>query len=82
MFLQHTYLTIVAKTIAVRVLDLPADDAEAVLSGRALDEIGIQGAVESDFFDWILVLRKGAIWSCESPGKRHDSACATSKSMC
>jgi hypothetical protein len=54
LFLQHTYLTIVAKTIAARVLDLPADDAGAILSGRALDEVGIQGAVESDFFDWIL----------------------------
>ena len=59
LFLQHTYLTIVAKTIAARVLDLPADNAEAILSGRALDEIGIQGAVESDFFDWILEIGEG-----------------------
>jgi SAM-dependent methyltransferase len=36
------------------VLDRPAEDAEALLSGRALDEIGIHGAVESDFFDWVL----------------------------
>jgi hypothetical protein len=59
LFLQHTYLTIVAKTIACRVLDLPADDAGSILSGRALDEVGIQGAVESDFFDWILELVDG-----------------------
>jgi N-6 DNA Methylase len=59
LFLQHTYLTIVAKTIACRVLDLPADDASSILSGRALDEVGIQGAVESDFFDWILELADG-----------------------
>ncbi len=59
LFLQHTYLTIVAKTIACRVLDLPANDADAILSGRALDEVGIQGAVESDFFDWILELADG-----------------------
>jgi SAM-dependent methyltransferase len=59
LFLQHTYLTIVAKTIACRVLDLPADDANSILSGRALDEVGIQGAVESDFFDWILELADG-----------------------
>jgi hypothetical protein len=59
LFLQHTYLTVVAKTIAARVLDLPADDAAAILSGRALDEVGIQGAVESDFFDWILELGEG-----------------------
>ena len=59
LFLQHTYLTIVAKTIAARVLDLPAEDASAILSGRALDEVGIQGAVESDFFDWILETEDG-----------------------
>lgn len=59
LFLQHTYLTIVAKTIATRVLDLPADDAAAILSGRALDEVGIQGAVESDFFDRIVELGEG-----------------------
>lgn len=59
LFLQHTYLTIVAKTIAARVLDLPANDAAAILSGRALDEVGIEGAVESDFFDWILDLAGG-----------------------
>lgn len=59
LFLQHTYLTVVAKTIAARVLDLPADDAAAILSGQALDEVGIQGAVESDFFDWVLQLPDG-----------------------
>jgi N-6 DNA Methylase len=59
LFLQHVYLTIVAKTIAARVLDLPAEDAAAILSGRALDEVGIQGAVESDFFDWILEREDG-----------------------
>jgi hypothetical protein len=59
LFLQHTYLTIVAKTIAARVLDLQADDAAAILSGRALDEVRIQGAVESDFFDWILEVGEG-----------------------
>jgi SAM-dependent methyltransferase len=54
LFLQHSYLTIVAKTIAARVFDLPADDPERILSGAALEELGIQGAVEGDFFDWVL----------------------------
>lgn len=54
LFLQHTYLTIVAKTIAARVLDLPANEAAAILSGRALADAGIHGAVEADFFDWVL----------------------------
>ena len=70
LFSQHTYLTIVAKTIAARVLDLQADDAAAILSGRALDEVGIQGAVESDFFDWIRRGRlRAAIWSSASPDR-------------
>lgn len=59
LFLQHTYLTIVAKTIAARVLDLPADNAINIISGEALDDVGIQGAVESDFFDWILLVPDG-----------------------
>jgi hypothetical protein len=54
LFLQHTYLTIVAKTVAARVLDLPAVDAISVLSGQSLADAGIHGAVESDFFDWVL----------------------------
>jgi hypothetical protein len=66
LFLQHTYLTVVAKTIAARVLDLPADDAAAILSGQALDQEGIQGAVESDFFDWVLQLPDG-----EGSGSAH-----------
>ncbi|HEY0420541.1 MAG TPA: hypothetical protein VGC80_13575, partial [Acetobacteraceae bacterium] len=60
LFLQHTYLTVVAKTVAARVLDLRADDAAAILSGQALVEAGIHGAVESDFFDWVLTHPEGA----------------------
>ena len=36
LFLQHTYLTIVVKSIAARVLDLPVIDPAALLSGRRL----------------------------------------------
>jgi hypothetical protein len=60
LFLQHTYLTIVAKTVAVRVLELPATDGAAIMSGLALTDAGIYGAVESDFFDWILQDADGA----------------------
>jgi hypothetical protein len=59
LFLQHTYLTIVAKTLAARVLDLPADNANAILSGQALADAGIYGAVEGDFFDWVLIDPQG-----------------------
>lgn len=54
LFLQHTYLTIVAKTVATGVLDLAMTSAADILSGKALRDDGIHGAVESDFFDWVL----------------------------
>ena len=60
LFLQHTYLTIIAKTIALHVLEQDADDAARLLSGRTLEEAGIVGAVESDFFDWVLHAPGGA----------------------
>ena len=60
LFLQHTYLTIIAKTIAARVLDLPTTDAAAILSGREQEASGLYGAVESDFFDWVLLEPEGA----------------------
>ncbi|WP_235705213.1 N-6 DNA methylase [Acidiphilium iwatense] len=59
LFLQHTYLTIIAKTIAAAIFELPATGPEAILSGSALAEAGIHGAVESDFFDWILLDQRG-----------------------
>jgi hypothetical protein len=59
LFLQHTYLAIVVKAIAARVLDLPVDDPAALLSGEALAGDGIVGAVEADFFDWPLKLPAG-----------------------
>ena len=59
LFLQHTYLTIVAKTMAARVVDLEIADPADLLSGRRFQEAGITGAVESDFFDWILAAPGG-----------------------
>ncbi|MDA2916737.1 N-6 DNA methylase [Nitrospinae bacterium AH_259_B05_G02_I21] len=59
LFIQHTYLTIVAKTMAARVLDIPTDDPMDLLSGRPFHEAGISGAIESDFFDWVLSATDG-----------------------
>jgi hypothetical protein len=59
LFLQHTYLTVIAKTIAAAIFELAPAAPEAILSGSALAEIGIRGAVESDFFDWILLDPRG-----------------------
>ena len=60
LFLQHTYLTIVAKTLAVRVLAVPLPEPADLLSGKPFRHAGIAGAVESDFFDWVLQAPGGA----------------------
>jgi len=54
LWFQHSYLVIVAKCIAVAVMDLREDDPRRMLSGEAFTSAGIHGAVESDFFDWVL----------------------------
>ena len=60
LFLQHTYLTIVAKAIAtVALLDRLPPDGAALLEGKAFRDRGIVGAVESDFFDWPLLHASG-----------------------
>ena len=60
LWLQHTYLVIVAKCIAFAVLGLNENDPERLLSGEALASAGVTGAVESDFFDWIVADPDGA----------------------
>jgi len=60
LFFQHTYLTVVAKTMAVHVLGLDMPDAAGLLSGQRFTEVGITGVVESDFFDWPLAAERGA----------------------
>lgn len=59
LFLQHTFLAIVAKTMATSVLGVVETDAEDLLSGTPFAQAGIGGAIESDFFDWILVAPGG-----------------------
>lgn len=59
LWFQHSYLVIVAKCIALAVMDLPEDDPRRMLSGEAFSAASIQGAVESDFFDWPVALPEG-----------------------
>ncbi|HEY7647042.1 MAG TPA: N-6 DNA methylase [Hyphomicrobiales bacterium] len=54
LWFQHTFLVIVAKSIALAVLEMPEDDPKRLLSGAAFEAANISGAVESDFFDWVL----------------------------
>ncbi len=54
LWFQHTYLVVVAKSIALAVMDISDDDPKRVLSGASFQSAGILGAVESDFFDWVV----------------------------
>ncbi len=59
-FFQHTYLSVVAKTIAMHVLGLQTPQPADLLSGRPFEQAGVGGMVEADFFDWILAAAKGS----------------------
>lgn len=59
LFLQHTYLTVIAKTMAAKVLGVAVAEPGELLSGRRFSEAGIGGVVESDFFDWPLASDRG-----------------------
>lgn len=60
LFLQHTYLVIVAKAVATAafVNHLPASGRD-LLDGKEFRNLGIVGAVEADFFDWLVRARDG-----------------------
>lgn len=60
LWFQHTFLVTVAKAIAAKVVGLGEPDPDDLLSGRSFFRAGISGAVESDFFDWVLTRPKGA----------------------
>ena len=59
LWFQHTFLVVVAKCIAVAVLQMKEDDPKRLLSGDAFKTAGIEGAVESDFFDWVVADSEG-----------------------
>lgn len=59
LFLQHTYLTIIAKALATRLLGAHPASAASLLSGEVFSDAGVTGAVESDFFDWPLLAEDG-----------------------
>ena len=60
LFFQHTYLSVVAKTMAMHVLGLDTAEPSDLLAGEPFHGIGIDGVVESDFFDWLLAAGGGA----------------------
>jgi len=55
LFLQHTYLVILAKSVATAALaQRMPDTGRDLLDGRAFRDLGILNAVDADFFDWLL----------------------------
>ena len=60
LFLQHTYLTVVAKTMAVRLLVSGPVPSGELLAGTPFSRVGLNGAVKTDFFDWVLLAASGA----------------------
>jgi len=59
LWFQHTFLVVVAKCIALAVMKLGEDEPQRLLSGDAFASAGINGAVESDFFDWVVADAEG-----------------------
>ncbi len=60
LFVDHTYLVVVATLIARATLGLdPNAPAHRQLSGRELADMGISGVGEAGFFDWPLALDGG-----------------------
>lgn len=59
LFLEHTFLVVVAELIAHEVAGLDVRQVSAqtaareLLSGRYFEQSGIAGVVEADFFDWV-----------------------------
>ncbi len=61
LFLQHTYLVVVAKAVAwSAMIEAPPPDGAALLHGAAFSDLGIEGQSEADFFDWVLEAEGGA----------------------
>jgi hypothetical protein len=59
LWFQHTFLVIVAKAIAAKVVGIGEPEPDDLLSGLPFVRAGITGAVESDFFDWVLARPEG-----------------------
>ena len=54
LFLQHTYLATVAKSVAwAAMIAAPPPDPLSLLHGEGFASLGITGQAEPDFFDWV-----------------------------
>ena len=54
LWLQHTYLVTVAKAIAAGAMGFQGVTPHELLDGSRFERAGVRGAVEDDFFGWVL----------------------------
>ncbi len=61
LFMQHTYLAVVAKAVVwSAIADSAPPNAAALLRGDAFVKLGITGQADADFFDWMLLTDGGS----------------------
>lgn len=55
LFLEHTYLVVVAKIVAhvIAGFDVTNEDPRSLLAGSLFTRADIAGVVDADFFDWV-----------------------------
>jgi len=60
LFVEHTYLVIVAELIAHAAVGLEIQDLDpqSMITGARFHELGLRGVVEPDFFDWVTASTK------------------------
>lgn len=70
LFFDHTYLILMTKVIAHKLLglDLLAVDPQSIVEGTEFAAAGIYGVIDSDIFDW--VLEAGALSIVEDIARR------------
>ena len=59
LFIEHTYLTIISKTIAQVAFFNSIPLGKDILSGKQFEDSSVHGVIEKDFFHWITFCRAG-----------------------
>ena len=59
LFIEHTYLTIISKSVAQIAFFNSIPSGEHLLNGEQFKEANVRGVVENDFFSWIIFCNKG-----------------------
>lgn len=60
LFIEHTYLTIISKTIAhLAFFEGKLPSGRDILNGKKFQEVSVLKVIEDDFFSWIISVQKG-----------------------